>query len=167
MTYRRKRQAQSDSNSTSPMQANYANCIDQTGKLGMYPNWNGNLFVAAANATKSRACRTPAHRHRPTVSASCTRGRQRCRTPGSRQSSPRPAEESPARAPRVREPRRIAYGGGRDCGARCPRPTRACSPSRISRARAHSGSRCHVGARAVEVPPVPRANALRHDARDE
>jgi hypothetical protein len=51
MKFRRKRQSQSDGNSTSTMNASYANCMDQTGQIGMYPNWNGNLFVAAANAT--------------------------------------------------------------------------------------------------------------------
>jgi hypothetical protein len=51
VVYNNKRQSNSDSNSTTSLQANYANCMDQTGQIGMYPMWNGNIFVAAANAT--------------------------------------------------------------------------------------------------------------------
>lgn len=47
----RARQSTGDWKSISGIPINHANVVDTTGKIGMYASWDGNLFVAPANAT--------------------------------------------------------------------------------------------------------------------
>ncbi len=47
----RTRQSTGDWNSTAGIPINHASIMDTTGKIGMYSSWDGNLFVAPANAT--------------------------------------------------------------------------------------------------------------------